>query len=267
MNNFLTRIFSGFIYAFLIIFSLIISEFFFTTIILIFTLLALVEFQRIINFTNLIPYIFLIIIFIYFLLDNNNYYLNTPILISTLSINSYLTYDLFNKKFPKTNKFQKFFLPLLYISGSSYFIILSQKVFPEFLYWITIYFFSIIWVNNTFAYIIGKNFGKNLLYKNISPKKTWEGFWGGLIFSIIGSVIYFNIQSNFNILFFISSAILLSILATIGDLIQSKFKRKANIKDSGSLIPGHGGFFDRMDSVIYSAPFYYLLLIFFKNVS
>tara|TARA_B110000008_G_C16975926_1_gene565860 strand:- start:3236 stop:4039 length:804 start_codon:yes stop_codon:yes gene_type:complete len=267
MNNFLTRIFSGFIYAFLIIFSLIISEFFFTTIILIFTLLALVEFQRIINFTNLIPYIFLIIIFIYFLLDNNNYYLNTPILISTLSINSYLTYDLFNKKFPKTNKFQKFFLPVLYISGSSYFIILSQKVFPEFLYWITIYFFSIIWVNNTFAYIIGKNFGKNLLYKNISPKKTWEGFWGGLIFSIIGSVIYFNIQSNFNILFFISSAILLSILATIGDLIQSKFKRKANIKDSGSLIPGHGGFFDRMDSVIYSAPFYYLLLIFFKNVS
>ena len=267
MNNFLTRIFSGFIYAFLIIFSLIISEFFFTTIILIFTLLALVEFQRIINFTNLIPYIFLIIIFIYFLLDNNNYYLNTPILISTLSINSYLTYDLFNKKFPKTNKFQKFFLPVLYLSGSSYFIILSQKVFPEFLYWITIYFFSIIWVNNTFAYIIGKNFGKNLLYKNISPKKTWEGFWGGLIFSIIGSVIYFNIQSNFNILFFISSAILLSILATIGDLIQSKFKRKANIKDSGSLIPGHGGFFDRMDSVIYSAPFYYLLLIFFKNVS
>ena len=267
MNNFLTRIFSGFIYAFLIIFSLIISEFFFTTIILIFTLLALVEFQRIINFTNLIPYIFLIIIFIYFLLDNNNYYLNTPILISTLSINSYLTYDLFNKKFPKTNKFQKFFLPVLYISGSSYFIILSQKVFPEFLYWITIYFFSIIWVNNTFAYIIGKNFGKNLLYKNISPKKTWEGFWGGLIFSIIGSVIYFNIQSNFNILFFISSAILLSILATIGDLIQSKFKRKANIKDSGSLIPGHGGFFDRMDSVIYSAPFYYLFLIFFKNVS
>tara|TARA_B100001250_G_scaffold272945_1_gene235719 strand:- start:4611 stop:5414 length:804 start_codon:yes stop_codon:yes gene_type:complete len=267
MNDFLTRSFSGFLYAFLIIFSLMISEFFFTTIILIFTLLALVEFQRIIKFTNLIPYIFLIIIFIYFLLDNNNYYINTLILFSTLSINIYLTYDLLNNKFPKTNKFKKFFLPLLYISGSSYFIILSQRIFPEFLYWITIYFFSIIWVNNTFAYIIGKNFGKNLLYKNISPKKTWEGFFGGLIFSIIGSVVYYKIQSNFNIFFFISSAFLLSVLATIGDLIQSKFKRKANIKDSGSLIPGHGGFFDRMDSVIYSAPFYYLLLIFFKNVS
>ena len=67
--------------------------------------------------------------------------------------------------------------------------------------------------------------------------------------------------------FFISSAIIISILATIGDLIQSKFKRKVNIKDSGSLIPGHGGFFDRMDSVIFSAPFFYLLLIFLKNVS
>jgi len=267
MNDFLTRSFSGFFYAFLIIFSLIISEFFFTTIILIFTLLALIEFQKIINFTNFIPYIFLIIIFIYFLLDNNNYYINTSILISTLLINIYLTYDLLNNKFSKTTKFQKVFLPILYIAGSSYFIILSQRIFPEFLYWITIYFFSIIWINNTFAYIIGKNFGKNLLYKNISPKKTWEGFWGGLIFSTIGSVIYYNIQSSFNILFFISSGILLSILATIGDLIQSKFKRKVNIKDSGSLIPGHGGFFDRMDSVIYSAPFYYLLLIFFKNVS
>ncbi len=267
MNDFLTRCFSGFFYAFLIIFSLIISEFFFTTIILIFTLLALVEFQKIIKFKNPIPYIFLIALFIYFLLDNYNYYINTLILVFTVLINIYLTYDLLKNKISKTNKFEKLLLPILYISGSSYFIILTQRIFPEFLYWITIYFFSIIWINNSFAYIIGKNFGKNLLYKNISPKKTWEGFWGGLIFSTIASVFYYNMQSNFNILFFISSAIILSILATIGDLIQSKFKRKVNIKDSGSLIPGHGGFFDRMDSVIYSAPFFYLLLIFLENVS
>ncbi len=92
-------------------------------------------------------------------------------------------------------------------------------------------------------------------------------YWGGIIFSTITSVFYYKAQSNFSILFFISSAIIISILATIGDLIQSKFKRKVNIKDSGSLIPGHGGFFDRMDSVIFSAPFFYLLLIFLKNVS
>ncbi len=267
MNDFLTRCFSGFFYAFLIIFSLIISEFFFTTIILIFSLLALVEFQRIIKFKNPIPYIFLITIFIYFLLENNNSYINNIILLFTLLTNLYLTYDLFNNKTSQTHKFEKLLLPIVYISGSSYFIILTQRIFPEFFYWITIYFFTIIWINNSFAYIIGKNFGKNLLYKNISPKKTWEGFWGGIFFSTIASIFYYKIQSNFDILFFISSAIILSILATIGDLIQSKFKRKVNIKDSGSLIPGHGGFFDRMDSVIYSAPFFFLLLIFLENVS
>tara|TARA_B000000441_G_C21722657_1_gene340233 strand:- start:186 stop:989 length:804 start_codon:yes stop_codon:yes gene_type:complete len=267
MNDFLTRGFSGLLYAFLIIFSLLISDFFFSTIILIFTLLALVEFQRIIKFKNPLPYIFLISIFIYFLSNSYNLIINNLILFFTLLTNIYLTYDLFFNKRVKTFKLEKLILPVFYISGSSYFIILTQRIIPEFLYWVTIYFFTIIWINNSFAYLIGKNFGKNLLYKNISPKKTWEGFWGGIIFSAITSVFYYKVQSNFSILFFISSAIIISILATIGDLIQSKFKRKVNIKDSGSLIPGHGGFFDRMDSVIFSAPFFYLLLIFLKNVS
>tara|TARA_X000000368_G_scaffold376967_1_gene330337 strand:+ start:518 stop:1321 length:804 start_codon:yes stop_codon:yes gene_type:complete len=267
MNDFLTRSFSGLVYAFLIIFSLIISDFFFSTIILIFTLLALVEFQRIIKFKNPIPYIFLISIFIYLLSNNYKTNISALILVFSLLTNIYLTYDLFYNKTNTAFNNEKLFLPIFYISGSSCFIILTQKIFPEFLYWVTFYFFTIIWINNSFAYIIGKNFGKNLLFKKISPKKTWEGFFGGIIFSAIASIFYFKTQSNFSIIFFISSAIILSILATIGDLIQSKFKRKVNIKDSGSLIPGHGGFFDRMDSVIYSAPFFYLLLIFLKNVS
>ena len=252
MNDFLTRGFSGLLYAFLIIFSLLISDFFFSTIILIFTLLALVEFQRIIKFKNPLPYIFLISIFIYFLSKSYNIIINNLILFFTLLTNIYLTYDLFFNKRVKTFKLEKLILPVFYISGSSYFIILTQRIIPEFLYWVTIYFFTIIWINNSFAYLIGKNFGKNLLYKNISPKKTWEGFWGGIVFSAITSVFYYKVQSNFSILFFISSAIIISILATIGDLIQSKFKRKVNIKDSGSLIPGHGGFFDRIDGFVMS---------------
>ena len=264
MNEFLTRIFSGVLYAFLIIFSLVVSEFFFATIILIFTLLALIEFQKIINFINPFPSILLIAIFIFFLLNNFNYYINTSILICTLLMNVYLTYDLFNKNLSPIKKFQKLFFAIFYIAGSSYFIILTQKLFTEFSYWITIYFFSIIWINNSFAYIIGKNWGRNPLYKNISPKKTWEGFWGGLIFSILASIFYYTLQSSFHFLVFVFSGIILPILATIGDLIQSKFKRKANVKDSGALIPGHGGFFDRMDSVIYSAPFFYLLLLIIK---
>ncbi len=267
MKEFLTRSLSGIIYAFLIIFSLIISEFFFTLIILIFTLLALIEFQRVLSFLNPFPAIFLLIIFINFYLGNFNYKIENLLLIIVLLTNSYLIYDLYLNKFNPINIYHKLLLPILYISGSSYFIIATQKISYDFSYWITIYFFSIIWINNSFAYFIGKKWGKNLLYKNISPKKTWEGFWGGLLFSILGSVFYHSLQTNFELWIFISLGIILPILATIGDLIQSKFKRRVKIKDSGSLIPGHGGFFDRMDSVIFSAPFFYISLKILKNVS
>ena len=142
MNEFLTRIFSGVLYAFLIIFSLVVSDFFFATIILIFTLLALIEFQKIISFINPFPSILLIAVFIFFLLNNFNYYINTSILICTLLMNIYLTYDLFNNNLSPIKKFQKLFLAIFYMAGSSYFIILTQRLFSEFSYWITIYFFS-----------------------------------------------------------------------------------------------------------------------------
>ena len=232
MNEFLTRIFSGVLYAFLIIFSLVVSDFFFATIILIFTLLALIEFQKIISFINPFPSILLIAVFNFFLLNNFNYYINTSILICTLLMNIYLTYDLFNNNLSPIKKFQKLFLAIFYMAGSSYFIILTQRLFSEFSYWITIYFFSIIWINNSFAYIIGKNLGRNPLYKNISPKKTWEGFLGGLIFSILASIFYYTLQSSFHFLVFVFSGIILPILATIGDLIQSKFKRRDKNQDS-----------------------------------
>ena len=259
MNDFLTRSFSGLVYAFLIIFSLIISDFFFSTIILIFTLLALVEFQRIIKFKNPIPYIFLISIFIYLLSNNYKTNISALILVFSLLTNIYLTYDLFYNKINTAFNLEKLFLPIFYISGSSCFIILTQKVFPEFLYWVTFYFFTIIWINNSFAYIIGKNFGKNLLFKKISPKKTWEGFLGGLVFTVFVAIIFCLYKSSFSLFFYIFIGILIAVLSTIGDLIQSKFKRQANVKDSGSLIPGHGGFFDRMDSVIFSSPWFFFI--------
>ena len=113
------------------------------------------------------------------------------------------------------------------------------------------------------AYIIGKNWGRNPLYKNISPKKTWEGFWGGLIFSILASIFYYTLQSSFHFLVFVFSGIILPILATIGDLIQSKFKRKANVKNTGDLLPGHGGVLDRIDGILFAVPFGLIIMSYF----
>ena len=113
-------------------------------------------------------------------------------------------------------------------------------------------FIFIIISFDIFSYIIGKIFGKIKILPNISPKKTLEGFFGGIIFSLILSLLYsyyFNLNINSNL--FIYIIIILS-FSFFGDLIESYFKRKNNIKNSSNFLPGHGGFFDRFDSFLFS---------------
>jgi len=115
--------------------------------------------------------------------------------------------------------------------------------------------FILIWTNDTFAYIFGKSIGKHKLYEKISPKKTIEGFVGGLVVGIIAGIIISRFIDTFSWGQWILIAIIVGVFGTIGDLIQSKFKREAGVKDSGNLIPGHGGILDRLDSFIYTLPF------------
>jgi len=123
--------------------------------------------------------------------------------------------------------------------------------------------FILIWINDTFAYLVGRQFGKHKLFERISPKKTIEGFIGGLLFSFIGGFILSHYFTTLSLLQWITIASISSIFGTIGDLIESMFKRNAKIKDSSNLIPGHGGFLDRLDSVIFATPFIFIYLILF----
>ena len=112
------------------------------------------------------------------------------------------------------------------------------------------------WTFDSFAYLIGSKFGKIKIAKSISPNKSLEGFFGGMLFTVLISFIMKDIIQDLFLLAFI-----IPITATIGDIIESYYKRKANVKDSGNLIPGHGGMLDRVDALTISIPIIFLLEI------
>ena len=125
-----------------------------------------------------------------------------------------------------------------------------------------------VFSGDTCAYIVGKKFGKKLLLPQISPKKTWEGavagFFGSLMFgSLAAHALFVENHGSWMLL----TAGLVSVFAQIGDLFESLLKRKASTKDSGRLIPGHGGVLDRVDGVLFSAPILYMLAIWIQNLS
>lgn len=123
-------------------------------------------------------------------------------------------------------------------------------------------FFFLTWAFDTLAYVFGVSFGKHRLFERISPKKSWEGFIGGMISSL---GIAYVISIFFKELSFAQWAVLsviISIFGTYGDLVESSLKRNIDEKDSGSLLPGHGGVLDRFDAVFFTLPLFYLYLQF-----
>ncbi|PKR80598.1 phosphatidate cytidylyltransferase [Brumimicrobium salinarum] len=157
------------------------------------------------------------------------------------------------------------FFPWIYIVFPFFLMFqIFNHAIPEQPQWVLILgLFIMIWSNDSFAYLTGRTFGKTKLIERISPKKSWEGAVGGFIFTILAGITYcFFIGGDF--LFWIVAAGFVSPAGIIGDLIESKFKRLVDVKDSGTILPGHGGILDRFDAVIYAAPlFYFLILLFY----
>ena len=111
--------------------------------------------------------------------------------------------------------------------------------------------FILIWISDTMSYFFGSYFGNTKMKIKVSPNKTWEGFIGGFLCSSIFSIVSFSyIQEIYPLWKTISLGILIPVFGLIGDIYQSKLKRMAGVKDSGSLLPGHGGIFDRLDSAM-----------------
>lgn len=121
-----------------------------------------------------------------------------------------------------------------------------------------------IWINDTMAYIVGSFIGKTPL-SVVSPKKTWEGTIGGAILAVVAVVLLGKALTGLSYQSLVIVSATAAITGTIGDLIESKFKRMAGVKDSGNIMPGHGGFFDRFDSLLLAGPCVWLMLTLFTQ--
>ncbi|MEG2492658.1 MAG: phosphatidate cytidylyltransferase [Rikenellaceae bacterium] len=137
--------------------------------------------------------------------------------------------------------------------------ILILNSIPDFRYVLILFF--VVWANDVAAYIVGSLLGKNKLCERISPKKSWEGFIGGLVMgSVMAGVGAWLIDSD-DLLTWCAMGFITSLAGVGGDLFESMYKRSISIKDSGNTIPGHGGFLDRFDALFFAAPVFYILLI------
>lgn len=119
----------------------------------------------------------------------------------------------------------------------------------------------IIWANDVFAYLVGMAIGRRKLFERLSPKKSWEGFFGGVAGAIVVGLVAGHLLGG-SLFVWAGLALIAAVTGVLGDLTESMFKRAADVKDSGATIPGHGGILDRFDAMLLSAPFVFVYLLF-----
>ena len=273
MDETLKRAISGAVYILLLLASILYSTDSFLILFGVFLIISLFEFCNLIQVDKLIPVVAgtsLYVLVTFFSNYNESkssdiQTLDIILLSSTLLISIKCIVFLFDNNIQSVSTLSKYLYLLGYITLPFVFITKISFGVNDYNPKIIIGLFILIWTNDTFAYIVGKSMGKHKLFEKISPKKTIEGFFGGLIFAIFAgyliSMYLIKPSAQFSdksILIWMIIAAIVGVIGTIGDLIESKFKRIAGVKDSGKIMPGHGGVLDRLDSVIFVAPFIFL---------
>jgi phosphatidate cytidylyltransferase len=287
MNETLKRAISGAVYIALLLTSILFSTESFITLFGVFLIITIYEFSNIVNLNKVFSILFGTLVYASIVLAshynkqtnkflddtfNTNISLETNIkqldlilLAITIVVSIKCIIFLFYDSVQKVSTSSKYLYLLGYITLPFVFIVKISFGTNDYNPKIIIGLFVLIWTNDTFAYLVGKSMGKHKLFERVSPKKTIEGFLGGVVFAAFAGFLISKLYiqpkpefSNTSILIWTIIALIVSIFGTIGDLIESKFKRIAGIKDSGSIMPGHGGILDRLDSVIFVAPIIFL---------
>ena len=279
MKEFYTRSFTALAYAIVLLFPLFFNQYLFYIVGFICSLILVFEFIKLVSDYNhkflsvdsgksyLILYLTFPLYLSLFILSKYPEF-QLVFLIIIVTTNVLLGFSLLKKKFFSFSILKNRFVGHFYLVGSLVIFFSMSNVLGTYDPLIILSFLSLIWISDSAAYVFGVSFGKRPLLKSVSPKKSIEGFIGGLIFSILLSLVFsFYININFSMVQWFIIAVVTSVLGTLGDLVQSQFKREAGVKDSGKWLPGHGGLYDIMDSIIFAAPFIYLLIKIFEYVS
>ena len=296
MNETLKRGISGAVYIVLLIASILYSTESFFTLFGVFLIIAVYEFCNLVQINKIFPIAFGVTLYITITLLShysaltafafnktfdtnvelavNIQQLDVVLLVIALVVSVKCILFLFYDSIQKISTSSKYLYLLGYIILPFVFITKISFGINDYNPKIIIGLFILIWTNDTFAYIVGKSIGRTKLFEKISPKKTIEGFIGGILFAILAGYLiskyYIKANPEFSdrsIAIWTSIALIVGVAGTIGDLIESKFKRIAGIKDSGSIMPGHGGILDRLDSVIFVAPIIFLFYQILNYVS
>ncbi|MFV0248415.1 MAG: phosphatidate cytidylyltransferase [Tenacibaculum sp.] len=262
MQKLITRSISAIIYALIFTTATLYSEISFSILVYLFTAICLWEFNKIIHLKGFISYalVFLIILLQKAFGTKNSLFI---LLIISILCSVRLIINLYSKqnKYPKTY-IEKLDLTIRYIAIPFIFLTLLPVIDNNYNPYLVICIIILVWTHDSFAFLIGKRFGKTKLFERVSPKKTVEGFVGGTAFTLITGGVISYYSNTFTTINWIVIAVIISVFGTLGDLVESKFKRQAKVKDSGKLIPGHGGLLDRLDSLLFLTPFVYLYIHF-----
>lgn len=260
MREILIRALSGLVYVAIIIGSVLYSKESFYLVFYILMLLCLFEFKNLIHLSYKWTFVVATLIYASFThISIFNYKYLRFLLIISLFVP--VIYQLFKPNITMiSSKLGHYFLALAYIGLPFAMLIQIPFIDGDYHPKIIISVFILIWVSDTFAYLTGSNFGRTKLYQKVSPNKTIEGALGGLLAALIGGYIISMYLTEIPLLHWIIIAFIVFGFGLLGDLTESKFKREAGVKDSSNFIPGHGGFLDRLDSIIFAAPFVYVYL-------
>nr|WP_298001784.1 phosphatidate cytidylyltransferase [uncultured Flavobacterium sp.] len=259
MNEVVKRTLSGIVYIILLVGAILYSVETFLLLFAVFFITAVIEFCKLYQINKINGLLLSVAIAVSLFFLNNHPYNSALLCVVPFSI--FLMIDLFQNQ---SKKEQPLFKKLIHLIGyvTLPFLIITQLPYLNGNYspFLLLSIFIMIWCNDTFAYICGRLLGKHKLYEKISPKKTIEGFIGGLLFTQLAAFIIYKTSSlQIALIAWLLIALGISVLGTVGDLIESKYKRQAGVKDSGNIMPGHGGILDRFDSILFAAPFLFLI--------